>query len=113
MITKSEVGKLYEKGIDELYLFINELEKKYKQEQPKPQPTVVSASKQPELNVSVPSIRKIHGLIRDRARVEIKLRVNESLQGRICWIDPECIGIADGETESVIWLKAIASVQQI
>lgn len=113
MITKSEVSKIYEKGVDELYLFINELEKKYKQEQPKSQPTPVSNVNHQELNVTVPSIRKIHSLIRDRVRVEVKLRTGETLQGRICWIDPECIGLRDHETESIIWRQAIASVQQI
>jgi host factor-I protein len=110
MITKSEVGKLHEKGVDELYLFLNELEKKYKSEQPKPHAPAIAAIGAKELNVTTPSIRKLHSLIRDRSNVKIKLRTGETVQGRICWIDPECLCIEDRD-QVIIWFKAIAFVQ--
>jgi host factor-I protein len=112
MITKSEASKLHEKGVDELYLFLNELEKKYKSEQPKSHAPAIAAIGIKELNVTTPSVRKLHNLIKERALVSIKLRTGESVQGGICWIDTECLCL-EGEEQVIIWFKAIAFVQPL
>ncbi|MFN9857530.1 MAG: Hfq-related RNA-binding protein, partial [Pseudanabaena sp.] len=43
------------------------------------------------LNTSLPSIRRIHSIIRDKNEVEIKLLTGDQLHGKISWIDDQCI----------------------
>jgi host factor-I protein len=112
MITKSEANKLYEKGADELYLFLTELEKKYKSEQPKSHAPAIAAVGARELNVTIPSIRKLHGLIRAQASISVKLRTGETVKGRICWIDTECLCL-EADEQVIVWFKAIAFIQPL
>ncbi len=117
MITKTEASKIYEKGVDGIQQYINDLEKKYKQEMPKAHAPVAAVATAKELNITTPSIRKLHNLIRENTQVQLKLRTGELVKGRICWIDPECLCLeksAEGDQEQmIIWFKAITFVQNI
>ena len=63
------------------------------------------------LNTSLPSIRRIHSLIRDKSEIEVKLMTGDQLRGRILWIDDQCIGIDVSGHKIVIWQHAIAFVK--
>jgi host factor-I protein len=116
MITKTEASKLYEKGVDGVQQYINDLEKKYKQEMPKAHAPVAAVASAKELNITTPSIRKLHSLIRENAQVQLKLRTGELVTGRICWIDPECLCLeksAEENGQMIVWFKAITFVQNL
>jgi host factor-I protein len=115
MITKTEAGKIYEKGVDAVQQYINDLEKKYKQEMPKAHAPIAAITTAKELNVTTPSIRKLHSLIRGNAQVQLKLRTGELVKGRICWIDPECLCLEKSEEneQMIVWFKAITFVQNL
>jgi host factor-I protein len=55
-----------------------------------------------ELDVNLPSIRQIQGLIKDKIGVEIKLLTNDVFTGRIIWQDTECLFIIDANEQKVL-----------
>jgi host factor-I protein len=55
-----------------------------------------------ELDVNLPSIRQIQGLIKDKIGVEIKLSTNDVFTGRIVWQDTECLFIIDANEQKVL-----------
>jgi host factor-I protein len=55
-----------------------------------------------ELDVNLPSIRQIQGLIKDKIGVEIKLSTNDVFTGRIIWQDTECLFIIDANEQKVL-----------
>jgi host factor-I protein len=55
-----------------------------------------------ELDVNLPSIRQIQGLIKDKIGVEIKLLTNDVFTGRIIWQDTECLFIIDVNEQKVL-----------
>ena len=63
------------------------------------------------LNTSLPSIRRIHGIIRDKNEVEVKLLTGDQLHGRIIWIDDQCICMDASGHKIVIWQHAIAFIK--
>jgi host factor-I protein len=63
------------------------------------------------LNTSLPSIRRIHALIRDKNEVEIKLVTGDQLRGRIIWIDDQCLCMDSSGPKIVIWQHAIAFIK--
>ena len=63
------------------------------------------------LNPSLPSIRRIHGLIRDKSEVQIKLLTGDELRGKILWIDDQCICMDAAGHKVVIWQHAIAFIK--
>ncbi|NJK60515.1 MAG: hypothetical protein HC918_10110 [Oscillatoriales cyanobacterium SM2_1_8] len=111
MITKGEATKLYEKGVDAVYLYLIELEKKYKQEQPKAAAPVAVVATNPELDVTLPSVRALHRLMRNPQPVRLTLKTGDVLTGSIRWIDPQCLCLEDPTTVTVIWQRAIACLQ--
>jgi host factor-I protein len=67
-----------------------------------------------ELNVTLPSIRRIHVMIRQRERVSLKLLTGDQLEGKLRWIDFECLGFEPESGEQIIiWLQAIAYIQAL
>ncbi|MGQ9865746.1 MAG: Hfq-related RNA-binding protein [Pseudanabaenaceae cyanobacterium] len=113
MITKGEAQKLYEKGVDAVYLYLIELEKKYKQEQPKAAAPVVSVAAKPELNITLPSVRALHRLTREQQPVRLTLKTGDVLTGQVRWVDPECLCLEDNTTVTVVWQRAIAFLQGV
>jgi host factor-I protein len=76
-------------------------------------PVPNSASNQ-ELNVTLPSIRRIHGMIRQSEKVLLKLLTDDQIPGKIKWIDFECLGFEPESGEQmIIWLQAIAFIQAL
>ncbi|MDX2253955.1 MAG: RNA chaperone Hfq [Pseudanabaenaceae cyanobacterium bins.39] len=63
------------------------------------------------LNTSLPSIRRIHGLIRDKSEVEVKLITGDQLRGKISWVDDQCLCLDVAGHKLVIWQHAIAFVK--
>ncbi len=111
MITKGEAAKLYEKGVDAVYLYLMELEKKYKQEQPKAVAPVAATALKPELNITLPSVRALHRLMREQQPVRLTLKTGDILTGQVRWLDPECLCLEDETTVTVVWQRAIVCLQ--
>lgn len=63
------------------------------------------------LNTSLPSIRRIHSIIRDKTTVEVKLMTGDLLSGRIVWIDDQCLCVEANGSKNVIWHHAIAFIK--
>ncbi len=84
-----------------------------------------------ELDITLPSIRHIHHLIRDRKNsdnpqvnlqnVEVKLLTGDVIVGNVKWIDVHCICVegrqtlgdspSDKNQEMLIWHHAIAFIK--
>ena len=63
------------------------------------------------LNTLLPSIRRIHGIIRDKSEVEVKLVTGDQLRGKINWIDDSCICLDTSGHKLIIWQQAIAYIK--
>jgi host factor-I protein len=62
-----------------------------------------------EFDTSLPSIRQVQSLIKEKNAVEIKLLTGDTLTGTIVWQDPQCVLIADSNGQkTTIWRQAIA-----
>lgn len=76
-------------------------------------PVSTSASNQ-ELNITLPSIRRMHAMIRQREKVLVKLLTGDQIPGRLAWIDFECVGFEPELGEAmIIWQQAIAFIQAL
>ncbi len=75
----------------------------------------VAAPVAPVFDTTIPSVRRIHNLIKDKQEVEVKLVSGDILKGTVKWIDPECLSLdLVGEERGnavVIWLSSIAFVK--
>ncbi|MDX1977056.1 MAG: hypothetical protein SFT94_05225, partial [Pseudanabaenaceae cyanobacterium bins.68] len=70
------------------------------------------AASSPELNVTLPSIRRLHGMIRYQERVLVKLLTGDQVPGKLRWIDFDCLGFEPDLGEPmIIWQQAIAFIQ--
>ncbi|CDN15943.1 MAG: RNA-binding protein hfq [Richelia sp.] len=62
-----------------------------------------------EFDTSLPSIRQVQNLIKDKNGVEIKLVTGDVLTGTMVWQDPHCILLADSNGQkTTIWRQALA-----
>jgi host factor-I protein len=63
-----------------------------------------------EFNTSLPSIRRIQGIIREKSEVEVKLVTGDDIKGKVLWIDDNCICIESGTggSKTIVWLHAVA-----
>ena len=65
-----------------------------------------------EFDTTLPSIRQVQNLIKQTTPVELKLLTSDVLIGRILWQDPQCICIADENSQqTTIWKQAIAYIK--
>lgn len=67
-------------------------------------------------DTSLPSVRHLQHLVRDRQLVELKLLTGEQLQGRLFWQDAECLclqGEGEGEQSTLVWRNAIAFLRPL
>lgn len=69
-----------------------------------------------EINTTIPSIRRIHGMIKEQKDVEIKLLTGDEIRGKVKWIDNNCICIDGAQADKpsatmVIWQSAIAFIK--
>jgi host factor-I protein len=60
------------------------------------------------LNTSLPSTRKIHNFIREKAEITVKMVTGEQFTGRVQWLDEHCIALTTGEQNLILWIHAIA-----
>ncbi|MBD0301472.1 MAG: RNA chaperone Hfq [Tolypothrix sp. T3-bin4] len=65
-----------------------------------------------EFDTTLPSIRQVQNLIKQTTPVELKLLTSDVLTGRVLWQDPQCICIADENSQqTTIWKQAIAYIK--
>ncbi len=70
-----------------------------------------AASAPAGLNVGLPSIRRIHNLIKDKNTVQVKLITGDVLEGRILWVDDNCLGLEAAEGKILLWQHAIVLIR--
>ena len=64
-----------------------------------------------DFNSGLPSVRQVQTLIKEQTAVEIKLLTGDSLQGKIRWQDPDCLGLTDASDHAtIIRIPAIAYI---
>ncbi|WP_066382618.1 MULTISPECIES: Hfq-related RNA-binding protein [unclassified Anabaena] len=62
-----------------------------------------------DFDTSLPSIRQIQTLIKEKETVEFKLVSGDLIRGRILWQDPHCLCMIDENSQQItIWKSAIA-----
>jgi host factor-I protein len=67
-----------------------------------------------ELDINLPSVRQIQGLIKDKIGVEVKVSTNDVFTGKVAWQDTECIFIVDnGEHKILIPRHAIVYIKPL
>jgi host factor-I protein len=65
-----------------------------------------------EFDTSLPSIRQLQELIKQKAVIELKLVTGDLLIGKVCWQDQNCVCIVDDRNRQItIWKQAIAYYQ--
>ncbi|MHC0064228.1 Hfq-related RNA-binding protein [Nostoc sp. UIC 10890] len=65
-----------------------------------------------EFDTTLPSIRQVQNLIKQTTPVELKLLTGDVLTGKVLWQDPQCICIADENSQqSTVWKQAIAYIK--
>ncbi len=65
-----------------------------------------------EFDTSLPSTRQVQNLIKQIIIVEFKLLTGDVVTGRVLWQDPQCICIADENSQqTTVWKQAIAYIK--
>jgi host factor-I protein len=65
-----------------------------------------------EFDTTLPSIRQVQNLIKQTTPVELKLLTQDVLIGKVVWQDPQCICIADENSQqTTVWKQAIAYIK--
>ncbi|MFQ3679656.1 MAG: hypothetical protein SNJ60_04015 [Pseudanabaenaceae cyanobacterium] len=73
---------------------------------------VVTSPSHKELDITLPSTRRLHAAIRNREAVTLKLATGDTLRGTLKWLDTECLCIDDGSPNgTIVWHHALAFVQ--
>lgn len=66
----------------------------------------------PVFDTTIPSVRRIHNLIKDKQEIEVKLVSGDIIKGTLKWIDTDCLcveGVGEERGYSMIlWVTAIA-----
>jgi len=65
-----------------------------------------------QLDVTIPSTRFLQQIIRDQNPVRVRTQGGESYTGRVRWQDHECLCLATGEGDVLLWRAALCSLQQ-
>jgi host factor-I protein len=56
----------------------------------------------PELDINQPSTRQIQQLIKEKAKLEIKLTTGDVLSGELFWQDADYFCLTDGNSDRMI-----------
>jgi host factor-I protein len=66
-----------------------------------------------ELDITTPTIRRIHSSIKAQQEIEVKLLTGDEIKGKVRWIDDHCLCIGEpGESpDTIIWHHAIAFIK--
>lgn len=61
-----------------------------------------------DFNTSLPSIRQVQLLIKDKKQAELKLTTGDVVTGQIRWQDDYCLCVVDQANQStIVWRQAI------
>jgi len=67
-----------------------------------------------EFDTTLPSIRQVQTLIKDKNAVEMKLLTGDTLTGTLVWQDPQCVSLAqENGQKTTIWRQAIAFMKPL
>ncbi|WP_414550562.1 Hfq-related RNA-binding protein [Anabaena sp. CCY 0017] len=62
-----------------------------------------------EFDTSLPSIRQLQELIKQKTVIELKLVTGDLLTGKVSWQDQNCVCLVDDHNRQItIWKQAIA-----
>lgn len=67
-------------------------------------------------DTSLPSVRHLQHLVRERQRIELKLLSGDQLRGKLFWQDAECLclqGDTEDEPATLVWRTAIAYLRPL
>ncbi len=65
-----------------------------------------------DFDTTLPSIRQIQNIIKDKKQVQVKLLTGDLLAGKVFWQDKNCICIVeDTGQQTFVWRQAIAYVK--
>jgi host factor-I protein len=65
-----------------------------------------------EFDTTLPSTRQVQNLIKQTIPVEFRLLTGDVITGKILWQDPQCICIADENSQqTTVWKQAIAYIK--
>ncbi|MCU0516622.1 MAG: RNA chaperone Hfq [Oscillatoria sp. Prado101] len=65
-----------------------------------------------DFDTTLPSIRQIQNIIKDKKQVQVKLLTGELLAGQVLWQDKECLCLVEGSgQQTFVWRQAIAYVK--
>ncbi|MEH1843344.1 MAG: RNA-binding protein hfq [Nostoc sp.] len=65
-----------------------------------------------EFDTTLPSIIQVQNLIKQTTPVELKVLTGDVLTGKVLWQDPQCICIADENSQqTTVWKQAIAYIK--
>ncbi len=67
-----------------------------------------------EFDTTLPSIRQVQNLIKDKNAVEMKLLTGDTLNGTLAWQDPHCVLLVqENGQKTTIWRQAIAYMKPL
>jgi host factor-I protein len=65
-----------------------------------------------DFDTTLPSIRQIQNIIKDKKQVQVKLLTGELLAGQVLWQDKNCLCIVESSgQQTFVWRQAIAYVK--
>jgi host factor-I protein len=65
-------------------------------------------------DTSLPSVRHLQHLVRERQRIELKLLSGDQLQGRLFWQDTDCLCLQGEDDQlTLVWRNAIAFLRPL
>lgn len=67
-------------------------------------------------NTGLPSIRRVHSMIKKEEEVDIKLVTGDEIRGVVIWLDEQCVCVATGTDgghthNMLVWYHAIAFIK--
>jgi host factor-I protein len=64
-----------------------------------------------DLNITLPSVRRLHSLIKENQAIELKLLTGDEIKGQVKWLDEHCLCIHTADASIVVWQHAIAYIK--
>ncbi len=65
-----------------------------------------------DFDTSLPSVRQVQTLIKEKVTVELKLVTGDLIIGTFLWQDPVCVCVLDqANQQTTIWKQAVAYIK--